>query len=566
MNKRSIVSAWAFFLLAALGQAQPLSYSLLGADGDQPSPRFDGTIAYDPSARRIFLFGGQDTSPKNDLWAYSLSQRRWEEVQASGPRPPARSGHTLIFDPGRKRLVVFGGQASGFFNDVWAFDIAQGSWRQLDGDSAGPSRRYGHSAIYESTRDRMIISHGFTNAGRFDDTWGFDFATNSWRDLSPSGARPVRRCLHHAVHDAANNQMYLYGGCASGFGPCPLGDLWSFDLSSNRWTERTGQLKPPAREHYGMAFDAVRGRLVLFGGSGNGLLNDTWEYDPRSGSWQQPVIAGDAPSPRHRHETALAGDPGTIFFFGGLTSSGATNELWMLGPGFLSNRPRIARNGVLNAFSGEGVAVAPGEIVSIFGDGLGPISGVSFNFDRQTGRLPTSGPGVSVTWNGVPAPLYYASSNQLNVQVPYELEGVSEASLVVTVNGQASDAVTIPVVPTRPGLFPRIWNEDGTVNSTDNPASAGSVIVLYATGQGVTSPRSPTGAFPIGVYPEPAATTLLRIGGFNAELLFRGQAPGTVGVLQINARAPVGLAPGVVPVALSIGAGESQSGVALAVR
>jgi hypothetical protein len=252
--------------LIALGcQAQSLSYSLLVSSSPQPSPRFDGAVAYDPVSRQVFLFGGEDTAPRNDLWAYSLAQRRWSEIQVSGSLPPARFGHTLVFDPVRRRLVVFGGQAGGFFSDVWAFDIASGSWRQLSADDAGPSRRYGHSAISETARDRMVISHGFTNAGRFDDTWAFDFAANSWRDISPSGTRPLRRCLHHAAYDAEHGQMYLYGGCSSGFGPCPQGDLWSFDLALNRWTERTPQSSPPPREHYGMAFDDVRGKLLVFG-------------------------------------------------------------------------------------------------------------------------------------------------------------------------------------------------------------------------------------------------------------------------------------------------------------
>jgi len=518
--------------------SQPLSYSLLSASSaTQPSPRFDGTIAYDPLGRQVFLFGGQDTQPRNDLWAFSLASRQWTEIQVLGARPAARFGHTLIFDPQRRRLVLFGGQAGGFFSDVWAYDVASGGWQQLAADDAGPSRRYAHSAIYEPVRDRLVISHGFTNAGRFDDTWAFDFSNNSWRNLSPSGTRPLRRCLHHAAYDAANGQMYLYGGCASGFGPCPLGDLWSFDLNTNQWTERTGAVKPPAREHYGMAFDAVRGRLVLFGGNGGGLLNDTWEFDPRAGSWQQTALSGPAPSPRHRHEAAYVTDRGFTVFFGGIASSGLTNELWMLGPSFVLGRPEVSAGGVVNAFSGEGGAVAPGEAVSIYGRDLGPINGIALGFDPITGLLPTSGPGVSVTWNGIPAPLYFVLADQLNVQVPYELDGATEARLVVTVNGQASDPVTVPVSPTRPGLAAQVWNQDASLNSPGNPAPVGSIIVLYATGQGVTRPPSRTGAFPAGgVYPESAAATSLTIGGIAAEILFQGQAPATTGLMQINAR------------------------------
>jgi uncharacterized protein (TIGR03437 family) len=107
---------------------------------------------------------------------------------------------------------------------------------------------------------------------------------------------------------------------------------------------------------------------------------------------------------------------------------------------------------------------------------------VTFGFDPQTGALPTSGPGVSVTWNGVPAPLYFASADQLNVQVPYEVASASEARLVLTVNGQSSEPVVTSVVATHPGLFPRVWNADGSLNSPENPAARGSVVVLYATG------------------------------------------------------------------------------------
>jgi hypothetical protein len=178
--------------LATTLPAQTLSYTLLSSAGPQPSPRFDGTIAYDPSTRQIYLFGGEDTAPRDDLWIYSLPDRRWREVQVSGSRPPARFGHTSVFDSTRKQVIVFGGQASGFFNDVWAFDATQNTWRQLSQDGVGPSRRYGHSAVYDAARDRMVISHGFTNAGRFDDTWAFDFISNTWRDLSPSGSRPLR--------------------------------------------------------------------------------------------------------------------------------------------------------------------------------------------------------------------------------------------------------------------------------------------------------------------------------------------------------------------------------------
>jgi uncharacterized protein (TIGR03437 family) len=544
-----------------------LTYSLLPAGPAAPSPRFDGAIAYDTQGRQIFLFGGQDISPLNDLWMYSLDRRQWVQVQVTGTIPSARFGHTLLFDPVRRRLILFGGQAGIFFSDTWAFDITAGIWRQLSPDDAGPSRRYGHSAIYETARDRIVISHGFTDAGRFDDTWAFDLRTNSWSNLSPAANRPLRRCLHHASYDPASGRMYLYGGCASGFGPCPLGDLWAFDFNRNQWTEITSSVIPPARDHYGMTFDEARRRLVIFGGAGvAGLLNDSWEYDPSSASWRQSSVSGDLPSPRQRHETAYVPDRGAAVFFGGTTGTGPTNELWMLSAAFASQGPQFSGSSVVNAFSYQSGGVAPGEIVSILGTGLGPLTGTGFSFDSVTGTLPTSGSGVTVTWNGIPAPLYFARVDQLNVQAPYELNGAPEATLSVTVNGTAAAPVKILIAPAAPGLAAVVFNADATLNSPSNPAARNSLIVLFATGEGATIPASRTGASSANGQTVPSLPVSLQVGGFPAEVEFRGELAGTAGVLQVNARVPGAVTPGErLPVVFSVGE-HSSPPVSIAVK
>ena len=480
-----------------------------------------------------------------------------------GERPPARFGHTVLLDS-RRRLIVFGGQAGGFFSDVWAYDIDANGWQRLSPDEAGPNRRYGHSAIYDPQRDRMVISHGFTDAGRFDDTWAFEFATNSWRNISPAAGRPLRRCLHHAAYDAQGDQMFLFGGCASGFGPCPLGDLWSFDLNANQWRQIQSAPQPMARQWYGLAFDANRRRMVVFGGAGGGLLNDTWEFDPAANAWSQPQIDGPAPAARERHEGTFAADSGRALFFGGRTGNGTSSELWSLsGP----VRPQVSQTGVVNTFSYQGGSVAPGQIVSLFGSLLGPPAGVEASLDPATGRLPTELAQVFVTWNGVRAPLYYVSAGQVNVQVPYELAGANTADLVVTYKGTASETRQIPIAAAQPGVFPILFNQDGSINSPQNAEARGNVLVLYGTGQGVTAPPSESGAYPGEVVRNPALPVTLLVGGVSAEIVFSGQAPFTAGVIQVNARLAAGTPTGdAVPVVLRIGEHESQPGVTAAIR
>jgi len=231
----TIVLAPMVLIQCAHAQPVALQWSRANASGAVPSPRIDAPVAYDPVGRRLFMFGGLDASgDRNDLWAYSIDDQQWAEINPSGQAPNPRHGHTVTFDPVRRRVIAIAGQGAGFFGDAWAFDIQANAWTQLSGNSNGPNPRYGHSAIYDSKRDRMVISHGFTSSGRFDDTWALDLKTNSWRDISPSSSRPLRRCLHHAVYAPQNDQMLLYGGCSSGFGPCPQGDLWSFDLAKNQ--------------------------------------------------------------------------------------------------------------------------------------------------------------------------------------------------------------------------------------------------------------------------------------------------------------------------------------------
>lgn len=521
-----------------------LAWTQLKPAGVQPSARNDGAVAWDPVERQLFLFGGQDSGYLNDLWAYSYDRQTWALVAISGSPPPARFGHTLVYDSTRRQLLLFGGQAGSFFSDVWAFDVATRTWRKAGANDAGPKSRYGHGAIYDAARDRLVITHGFTTAGRFDDTWAFDLASSNWRELTPSGTKPLRRCLFHSASDG-KDQMFIYGGCASGFGPCPLGDLWAFDLTTNQWTERTPLTSPPPREHNGLAFDTAASRLVIFGGLGGSLLSDTWAFDNTARLWT--VLSGAGPEGRSRQESAGAGEVGT-FMFGGSTAAGLTNELWLL------RAPTLT---VVDAFSGLGGSVAPGEVVSIYGSALGPTAGAAQGFDAKTGRLPVSAAGVSATWNGVAAPLYYVSTGQLNVQVPYELAGLTTARL--TVGGVTS---SVAVTATHPSVFPRVFNADGTVNAPGNAAARGSVIFFFATGQGVTSPASVTGMAATGVYPDPVAPVTVSM----AEVVFKGQAPGTAGVMQINARLAADAAVGdAVPVRLTVG-GVAAQDLVVAIR
>jgi len=264
--------------------------------------------------------------------------------------------------------------------------------------------------------------------------------------------------------------------------------------------------------------------------------------------------------------------------------SSAGTAVYSGGAKVLPAAPAFSGNGVVNGASFTGYGVTPGEIVSIFGTGLGPAAGISGGIDPITGGLATSVGGVTVTFNGVPAPLFYVSQNQLNAQVPFEVAGPSGAagtdikSADITIRYQASvsSLVNVPVTSANAGIFQLpgssqgvILNQDNTLNSPTNPAARGTFIQVYATGQGAVQPPLATGqlAPALGPLSDAQQKVTATIGGRTADVRFAGMAPNFVGLLQVNVAVPSDAPQGSsVPIMLNIGGALSQPNVTLAIQ
>lgn len=241
----------------------------------------------------------------------------------------------------------------------------------------------------------------------------------------------------------------------------------------------------------------------------------------------------------------------------------------------MPSKPVFTAAGVVDAGSFEGSGVAPGELVSLFGVSVGPDPGVvNTGYDPATGALPSSLAGLSVTFDGVRAPLIYASSQQVNLQVPYEVAGHASTVVVVENQGSASDPVSVPVVPTQPGFFttpaggPQViaFNQDGSINSGSSPAGKGTFVTLFATGPGVVSPPVPTGKPALADPLSNALNTSVSIGGMNARVQFAGMAPNFVGLMQINVQIPDGAPSGAVPIQLVVSGRSSPAGTTIFIR
>jgi len=242
--------------------------------------------------------------------------------------------------------------------------------------------------------------------------------------------------------------------------------------------------------------------------------------------------------------------------------------------GLLPNVPGVAA--VVNSASFSYGSIAPGELVTIFGNVLGPTGATQAG--AISGRLPSSLGGIEVKFNGKIAPLLYTSAGQINAVVPFDVAGQTSVEMdVVQSNGTAISS-TLQVADANPSIFAAnssgsgqgaILNHDLSPNSASNPAARGTGVAIYVNGAGVTKPGGTDGLLAPSVNPPLIAQTVkVTIGGVDAKVTYQGAAPGLVeGMSQVNVTVPAGVTPGpAVPVTLTVGNTKSVNTVTMAVQ
>lgn len=235
-------------------------------------------------------------------------------------------------------------------------------------------------------------------------------------------------------------------------------------------------------------------------------------------------------------------------------------------------QPAIRSGGIVDAASlRAGQGLAPGSYISIFGTGLSEVTRVF-----STPYLPISLSGVSVSFDAparrisVPGALHFVSDQQINVQIPWELQGLTSVQMKVSIGNISSAVFNVPLNEFSPGIFEYDDASSGrrvaaaldgrnAVISGANPVARGGVIQMFVNGLGRVSATPASG--------EPASTTTLsntlatpevRIGGRVAPIVFSGLAPGLVGLYQVNVTVPDDVATGVQTLTLAIGGVTSQ--------
>ena len=308
---------------ATIDFAQPTWRKVTSGKG--PAAREDHTWTVDREGRFAYLFGGRDGDREfDDLWRYDLAKDTWKRISPKGATPEPRFGHNAVWvdDYG---MVVFAGQrGADFFDDLWAFDPAAKRWRELPAKGQVPKRRYG-SCMVVGPDGRLWISHGFTFAGRFDDTRAYNLKSERWAVITPEGRKPGERCLHECFTTTAGD-LVLYGGQDDG--SFALGDLWS--VGRDREWDRHDDPQAKPRRLYGVTEAGDFAYVFAGAGEDNAKLADLWKVDRETLEFVRVRVEGAYPAGRYAGTLLTDTERGRLLLFGGEAASGAKSDVWEL--------------------------------------------------------------------------------------------------------------------------------------------------------------------------------------------------------------------------------------------
>ena len=263
--------------------------SVFSQTENNPCPRNQPVAAYHAKEGKIFLFGGYCSAEKrrlNDFWEFD--GQGWKAIRTDIV-PEPRSGHSMIYDSFQNRLLVFGGknESGEILNDLWSWN---GSiWKKLN--ESGPMARQSHRmALNTNNGDIFLFGGSNAQSESLNDTW--IFSNNKWVEVKSKNTPPPR-LQHTMTYDQERKKMVLFGGFSrNGNDKIVYGDTWEWEKSKG-W-EKINTNDELARDHHAMAYDAKSKRVILFGGYNQHYLGDTRTWNGQE--WI--LLTNEGPSKR----------------------------------------------------------------------------------------------------------------------------------------------------------------------------------------------------------------------------------------------------------------------------
>lgn len=198
-----------------------------------------------------------------------------------------------------------------FFAGALFVHAAGQTWTESSTGPAGD--RNSHSMVWDSANERMLLFGGWDGNTFFNDLWSYDPTTDTWTEVTPTGTPPVPRAYAPAVWDSVNEKMVFFGGLDVGF--FVLDDVWSYKAATNKWIEMPNSGGPPATDAHAVAFDPLTTTMFVAGGFQQGTrTRDLWAYSTSSGTWSKK-----SPMPMELgfHTAVFDPETRTILVFGG---------------------------------------------------------------------------------------------------------------------------------------------------------------------------------------------------------------------------------------------------------
>ena len=462
---------------------------------------------------------------------------------------------------------------------IAAWNSGDATLAEVDVDNSAKNAVYKGLAIGTSAAGGTLYGANF-HSGHID-TWGPGFAPVTLAGTFTDPAVPTGFAPFNIWN--LNNNLYVEYAKQNATGTLDVagagnGYVSVFDQNGNLLQHliSNGPLNSPWGVAIAPAGWGAFGGALLVGNFGDGRIN---AFNATTGA-SLGALSDSSGNPLSisglwglLFGAGTKADGNTLYFVAGV-AAGTTVPRGLLG----SIAPPSAVTAVANAASWQTGPIAPGELIVLGGQTVGAIPLVSAVIPA-TGSIATMLGGVTVTINGIPAPILYTSGSETSVQVPDGLipsPFTESAFIVVQTPGQTSQSFYVPLAQSAPGLFASdsggngqlaAMNQDGSTNSATNVATAGTTVTMYATGEGLTTPAGIDGAIQTQGARAPNLPVKVTIGGQVAQLVSAGTPVGELsGVMVVRAVVPGGLTAGPVPVVLSVGSASTTQSVTISVK
>ncbi|MGD8472564.1 MAG: kelch repeat-containing protein [Anaerolineae bacterium] len=318
--------------LPATSAPTPSATTPTYSGSEWPSARKLGPMVYDPVSERLFMFGGaeefNDFHEIPEVWAYDPANRTWQEQGKLEPRQV----DCAAVDEGSHRAIVFGGGVT------WAYDPAADTWEQMHPDAAPRNSPWGSEMAYDAESDRIVLfGGGRSPLDTQDETWVYDYDTDTWTQMQPEVSPPQRR-YHGMVYVPEADRVLLWGGTTE----LDVPDLrvWAYDYNTNTWTpHEIPSDAPEQRAGFGLFYHPPSGRMFVFGGTTELIehmsAEITWAFDYDANSWEA-LAPSENPGKRSYFQLTYAPSVDQAVLFGGeLTKTYAddvSDEVWIFHP------------------------------------------------------------------------------------------------------------------------------------------------------------------------------------------------------------------------------------------